>query len=143
MDEKRDAPAADRSAAYDRGTDRLSADPMKRHGSEWGMASLLTGGMLSLGALVFLHLAVTTRQIGHSYFDRFDVGVITTLHTILTVVVLPITLLSIFAGLKAIFSARRRGQPIAYGLMGFLMSGLALYLCICACVAGFAVLFSL
>jgi len=39
-------------------------------------------------------------------------------------------------------SARRRRQPIAYGEMGFFMSGLALGLWICACVAGFAVLLS-
>jgi hypothetical protein len=97
--------------------------------------------MLTVGAVMFLVLAVVTLQMRHR-FDRFDIGVICTLHVLLTFAVLPINLFSVFAGLKGLFSARRRRQPIAYGLMGFFTSVLALGLWICACAAGFAVLFS-
>jgi hypothetical protein len=136
MDEKRDIP----SAADDPVSVAFRADPMERHGTEWGLASLLTGGMLAVGAVAFLVLAVVTMQV-RDHFNHFDIGVICTLHVLFTLVVLPISAFSVIAGLRGMFSARRRGQPIAFGLMGFLTSVLALGLWICACVAGFAVLF--
>jgi hypothetical protein len=97
--------------------------------------------MFTVNAVMFLVLAVVTLQMRH-HFDRFDVGVICALHVLLTLVVLPINLFSVFVGLKGLFSARRRRQPIAFGLMGFFISVLALGLWFCACLAGFAVLFS-
>jgi hypothetical protein len=136
MDEKRDIPPA----ADDPVSLGLRADPMERQGAEWGLASLLTGSMLTVGSVAFLVLAVVTLQVREN-FNRFDVGVICTLHVLFTLVVLPINLFSVFAGLRGLFSARRRGQPIAFGLMGFFTSVLALGLWICACAAGFAVLF--
>ncbi len=137
MDEKRDIP----SVARDPASVGLLADPMERQGAEWGLSSLLTGGMLTVAAVAFLVLAVVTLQV-RDHLNRFDVGVICTLHVLLTLVVLPISLLSVIAGLRGMFSARRRRQPIAYGLMGIFTSVLALGLWICACAAGFAVLFS-
>ena len=97
--------------------------------------------MLGVGALVFLVLAVATLQMGDRHLNRFDVGVIFTLHILLTLTVLPINMLSVVAGLKGMLSHRRQ-QPAAYGVMGFFVSGLAAGLWICACLAGFAVLFS-
>jgi hypothetical protein len=139
MNEQRITSAADHPVVHAHDTERIVADPMLRQGAEWGLASLLASGMLSIGAVTFLVLAVVTMQVRHN-FSRFDVGVIFTLHCILTVVVVPINLLSFFAGLRGIFSARRRSQPVAYGLLGLFISVLALGLWICACVAGFAVL---
>src|SRR5947209_4978758 len=86
----------------DRDVVRPAADPMERQGSEWGLASLLTGGMLAVGALVYLVLAVVTIPVRRD-FSRFDVGIIFTLHSILTVVIVPMNLLSFFAGLRGTF----------------------------------------
>jgi len=99
----------------------------------------MAGGLLALSALVFLNLAVVTMPI-RNRFDRFDVGVICTLLGMLTITVLPINLLSVFAALRGIFTARRRGKPVAYGVLGLVLSGLSFGLWVCAGVAGFAVL---
>jgi hypothetical protein len=139
MDEQRITTAADHPAVYDHGPERSVADPLERQGAEWGLASLMAAGILAVGAIVFLNLAVVTLSI-RGHFSHFDVGVIFTLHCILTITVLPMNLLSFVAGLRGIFSARRRGQPVAFGTLGAFMSVLALGLWICACAAGFAVL---
>ena len=142
MDIQRELPPVNRTNADERITDRQAMDPMRHHGAEWGLASLLTSGFFCVGALVFLVLAVTTLMMGNDHFDHKDVLIITALHAIFTVVVLPLNVLSLIAGLKGLFSARSRNQPVAFGLMGFLLSSLALGLWICAIVAGFAVMLS-
>ena len=129
---------ASRYAEYDRGGDRPLADPMERHGSEWGLASLITGCMLFLGAIAFLHLDVTTREVGVRHFYRTDISIILILHVLFTALVTVMNLITICAAVKAWASSNARGQPAAYGVMAFLVSCLAFGLWICAIVGGFA-----
>jgi len=140
MDEQRiTSAAADQPTPTDLSPERFKADPMERHGQEWGLASLLAGGMLGVGALLFLVLAVVTVPIRH-HWDKFSIGVIFTLHTLLSIAVLPVNVITIVAGLRGFLSSRRRGQPVAFAVLGILLSLLGFGLCVCAGVAGFAVL---
>jgi hypothetical protein len=116
------------------------ADTGLQPGAEWGLASLLTGGFLMVGAITFLVLALVARDIGDRFFVRLDILIITSLLSILTVTVLVISVFSVIAGLRGIFAARARKQPVALGLLGFLLSLLALGLWICACFSGYVVL---
>ena len=133
-----------RYAAYDHAEDAVHSagpsQPVSRHAAEWGLASLLTSGVLFATSVPFIILAVVTQPIGRQVYTRNDVSIITTLVTLAAIAIGIVLAMSILAGLISMISALVRKQPLGLGCLGFLMSALALGFWICGFVAAFAVL---
>src|SRR5262245_34080678 len=100
--------------------------PMARHAAEWGLASLLCGGVRALAALAGLVLAFLIADIGRRVMSRPEVLAATTGTAVAVALIGLVALASIAAALKSLLSARSRGQPAGLGLMGLLVSLLAL-----------------
>ena len=113
-----------------------------RHAAEWGLASLLMGGMLSV-------LSLLTFLINISLWGYSRAGISLSpgevqavfIGAIFGAVIVPaICLAGIVFAIRSLASAFRREQPSALGWAGLLMSILALLLWIAAFVDLFMIL---
>jgi uncharacterized membrane protein len=108
----------------------LEDSAVTRHAAEWGLASLLMGGILSILALITLLLNLTfwlgSRHgpvLAPADMHLAYKGVIAALALIAL-----LCLLSLIFGIKAWRSARTNYQPAGLGVAGTLISVLALLL---------------
>jgi hypothetical protein len=102
--------------------------PMSRHAAEWGLAALLTGGVLTIIAPVVLVFNVTLWNAQGGNLSTADVrlGLVGGVVGVLSVVGL--CMVSLTMGARAIQSALTRRQPAGLALAGALVSALALVL---------------
>lgn len=99
---------------------------MARHAAEWGLASLLGSGVLSLGATVILTLSAQLATGARHTMDRTGLVLTTFGASVILVLVFVLITLCVVAAIKSLISARSRNQPAAFGVMGLISSILAL-----------------
>jgi hypothetical protein len=120
----------DGGKAMDRSFDPLdaAAGPMSRHAAEWGLAALLTGGVLTIIAPVMLlfNLLLWNGQGSNLSTSDLRLALVGGVIGVLSVVGLCIVSLTI--GGRAIQSALTRRQPAGLALAGSLVSAVALIL---------------
>ncbi len=106
----------------------LEDSAVSRHAAEWGLASLLMGGFLSVLALITLIFNLIFWLAGARVIALQDMRLAYTGAIAgLTLIVL-LCLLSLFFGIKAWRSARMNYQPAGLAVAGTLLSVLALLL---------------
>src|SRR5690242_11274216 len=102
-------------------------DPASRSAAEWGLAALLTGGVLLLAAPPTLILSVELWNSGRGGMPSGDAQINAWLARLGAVVLAAVAASGLHAGWKGVRSATALGQPA-----GLAVTGLAL------CVAGAA-----
>jgi hypothetical protein len=114
----------------DRSFDPLDAatGPMSRHAAEWGLAALLTGGVLTIIAPVVLlfNLLLWNGQASNLSTSDLRLALVGGVIGVLSVVGL--CMVSMTIGARAIQSALTRRQPAGLALAGSLVSAVALIL---------------
>ncbi len=107
-------------------------DRGRGHAAQWGLASVLTGGLVLLMAPLTLVITILLAAFGPGRMgmDPPQITLATWGLLIGLVVVLLLGLAALLFGVAGILSARARGQPMALGLAGLLVSvaGLVLFL---------------
>lgn len=102
--------------------------PMARHSAEWGLASLLCSGVLSLGATVILTLSAQLAMGARRTMDKTGLVLTTIGASVAIFLVLVLIILCVIAAIKSLISARSRNQPAAFGILGLMSSVLSLAL---------------
>jgi hypothetical protein len=101
------------------------------HAAQWGLASLLTGGLVVLVAPLTLIVNILLAAFGPGRLglDAPQITLVTWGFAVGLAVVLLLGVGGMLFGIAGIFSARARGQPVALGLAGVLVSvaGLLLF----------------
>src|ERR1700732_5214480 len=111
-------------------------DPMSRsHSTEWGLASLIPGGILiiatALGFQLILWLEMNHFQnISRSDFKPMAYGGYACAGLLALV-----AFLSFCAGIISMMVAKREERPMGLGLFGMLVSFIALGMCVAAGIA--------
>ena len=102
--------------------------PMSRHAAEWGLAALLTGGVLTIIAPVVLlfNLLLWNGQASNLSTGDLRLALVGGVIGVLSVVGL--CMVSLTIGGRAIQSALTRRQPAGLALAGSLVSAVALIL---------------
>jgi hypothetical protein len=113
---------------------------MARHAAEWGLASLLCSGILSLGATIILVLSAQLAMGARRTMDKTGL-MLTTIGAVVCILLVFVLIgLCVMASIKSLLSARSRNQPAAFGVMGLVASMLALALWLLSAATLFVVL---
>jgi hypothetical protein len=99
-----------------------------RYAAEWGLASLLLGGVLTIIAPVMLIFNLMFWVSGPTVVTRDEMRVALGAAVVLLGVIGVLGLLSVRFGFKGLGAARAYGQPAALPVAGILVSLLALLL---------------
>ena len=102
--------------------------PMSRHAAEWGLAALLTGGVLTIIAPVVLVFNLIFWNSGGSNLSTSDLRLALVGGVIGVLTVIGLCMVSLTMGARAIQSALTRRQPAGLALAGSLVSATALIL---------------
>jgi hypothetical protein len=105
---------------------------MDRHAAEWGLASLFLGGVLCVMALVAMLLNLFVGSLARNIMSPGDARLALNAAFIVLGAVFLLTLFSIGAAVKGVFSAQNRQHPAALPLAGLFLSFLALIVWIIA-----------
>lgn len=102
-------------------------EAQNRSAAEWGLASLLLGGLLAVMAMLMLQINLQM-FLGPKVWSPGDVRPIYYAAILATLVLFCMTSMGIAFGIRSLVIAYGRGQPCALGWAGTLMSVLALLL---------------
>jgi hypothetical protein len=109
--------------------DVSASGPQSRYAAEWGLASLVLSGFLTLSAILMLILLVWyLLLISQVRPSRSDVQLAVGITAGLTLVFWTLTLLGIVAGWIGVRAAWQRCQPGGLPVVGLALSGLAFLL---------------
>ena len=117
----------------------LIVQPPTRHAAEWGLASLILAGVLGVLAMLTL-LAVAQIFFGPPIWARQDLRAIFWVSIVFVVLILGMTGAATAFGIVSLVSAVKRGQPLALGLAGLLLSIFVLLVWIFVLIDLFSVL---
>jgi hypothetical protein len=120
-----------------------AASPMSRHAAEWGLASLLGGGIVLLCIPVFsvfdLLYWVLGRQVVSTAKD-WAMGLVYIGAVGASILAISLAAASLAIGIRALVSASRRQQPAGLALAGTLMSAAALLVTTCMAVGSLMII---
>ncbi len=110
-----------------------------RAASEWGLASLLLGGLLAVMALLILQINLQIFLSPRSW-SRDDVRPIHDVAIVGAIILAGLTSASLAFGIRSLLLAYKYKEPAALGWAGVLVSTLALLMWIGAFIDLFAIL---
>src|SRR5262249_14302194 len=95
---------------------------MTRHAAEWGLASMLLGRALALLAVLMLIVNILLGTLARQIMGPADLQLAAVGGIVGGMVVLILSGLSVFFGIRSLVSASRHAQPAALGIAGTLVS---------------------
>jgi hypothetical protein len=110
--------------------DDVSGD--ERRAAEWGLASLALGGVLVLMGPPTLYLQHILNGTGFAGMTRTDFQLAAVGGVMAGLVLVAFAVAGVVFGLWAVGAARRAGVPPARGLVGVMLSGLAVFIWVSA-----------
>ncbi len=96
--------------------------PPIRSGFEWGLAALLSGGILVIAAILWMQFTLTLEMGGFHTMPPGDLRAVAIGGYVGAGIVLVISLVGAGAGLGAMLAAARQRQPLGAGLFGLLLN---------------------